>query len=140
MTFLLLNKCILYSVSKPIYHNFEGKKTILWNNLSMQGKVIFSLKNIFITFIMFILCNPCSYMYQSPSRICKPLLKIIKIYQFLLLRCSKKSWDLHIWLVTWLQINHRNVWWYMLLHNLINSNKCYRIFFSPNNNVILCCK
>lgn len=46
----------------------------------MQGKVIFSLKNIFITFIMFILCNPCSYMYQSPSRICKPLLKIIKIY------------------------------------------------------------
>lgn len=48
MTFLLLNKCILYSVSKPIYHNFEEKKTILWNNLSMQGKVIFSLKNILL--------------------------------------------------------------------------------------------
>lgn len=135
MTFLLLNKCILYSVSKPIYHNFEEKKTILWNNLSMQGKVIFSLKN-----ILLLLSCLFSVMYQSPSRICKPLLKIIKIYQFLLLRCSKKSSDLHIWLVTWLQINHRNVWWYMLLHNLINSNKCYRIFFSPNNNVILCCK
>lgn len=132
MKFLLLNKCILYSVSKPIYHNFEEKKTILWNNLSMQGKVIFSLKNILLllsclfSVIHVHTCTNHHHVYVNPYS------KSLRFINFSYLDVLKKSWDLHIWLVTWqLQINHRNVWWYLLLHNLINADKCYRIFSLP---------